>query len=289
MLVPDVGQFVHDDQTVLITGTEHFRAHGMMGAADSIESGFLHLTGSAFFRVGKGGRADDTIIVMDAGTLLFDHHTVDAQALLCIQGKGAQTDLVAEGIQHRIAGQDLDLKIVQVRGIDIPECRRCNAQILAHRFLVLREQGQCYGIFFYYRTIEAKHRLDRDLLLGTGQVDQFAFDLDDGFLRRGQFRGGTDTIVQEMYVIAHQKVDAAVDAAAGIPAAVRRGIVGDYLDLVGSTVMQQILRLDIEARISVEIGGRMGTVDIYHGSHIDAFEFEENILAFPLGRNIEVL
>ena len=88
---PHIRQFIHYEDSVFIARIQHRLAHRMMRTSDTVESGFFHLTAASLFRFLQRCGANDSVVVMDAGSAQFYLLSVDAESMLRIQFQFADT------------------------------------------------------------------------------------------------------------------------------------------------------------------------------------------------------
>ena len=252
LLMPHIGQLIHDKQPVLIAGSKHLRAHGMVRAADGIEAGLLDFTGTLPFCCGKGSSADDSIVMMDAGSSLLHRLSVEAKSALAIQCQHAKTRPDGFFIHHFLCFAQNKLNIIQIRILTIPKLRILNQNVLTKRLGILRENSENHAVFrrLLPGSRQCPDRFQHHFMCFSGEVLHLGFHL--GNRRLTNFsRGDTNRILHNVHFISNQKIDIAVNTASGVPAAVGIGIVGDHLDFILFPGAKITVQHRIEAAVAV--------------------------------------
>ena len=81
---PGVGQLVHDEHPVPVARAQQGAGCRVVGAADRVVAALLEDADAAVVRGVEGVRADDAVVVVDAGAAELDRRAVDAQAAACV-------------------------------------------------------------------------------------------------------------------------------------------------------------------------------------------------------------
>ena len=77
---PHVERLVHDQHAEAVAGVKHRLAHRVVGHPDRVEAGVLEYLDAAFLGAGEGRRAEDPVVVVDAGAAQLHGLAVDPQA-----------------------------------------------------------------------------------------------------------------------------------------------------------------------------------------------------------------
>ena len=258
----------------------------MMGAADGVETGFFDFSCPLLLSRREGRRADDAVVVMDAGAALLDRHAVEAQASHTVQRKDTDTGAHALLIRFFFAFAQLHFYVVQIRVLAVPELCIRYGNVLPQDLSLLsvdtednrvlcsfcpglrvRDGGfQCHGMQAVCAVSHAGlHFHDRQCRIR--------------FLRRDP-----DAVLLNHHIAADQKIHAAVNAAARVPSAVRRRIVRDDFDLVVGAEIQVFIDSCRKSAVAVKAHCGKISVDVHSGRLIDAAEVQQNFFSGPFSR-----
>ena len=288
LLAPHVRQLVHDQNAQFVASPQHGLGGRVMGAADAVEARFLQFQQAEFFRRLQGGRADDAVVMMDAGAPQLDGFAVDAQALFGGKGQSAQADAFFVFVQKLTSG--------------VPHCQPKRVQ----ERMLRRPQphiGQAAVHFSGGIPIQ-----DMRLLLCADHpvaVQQFHGHGNSGFgilcvlhlISHADFRrallggegGQPHTVGFKGLPAAFPEDHIPVDAAAGIPAGSKLLI--DRNDLEGILLVksERAAHIDEEAAVAVLMAGQQAIVQIHQRLGHDAFKLDQDGFFHPLGRSFKLL
>ena len=87
MYCPHIAQFIHDEDPCAVACVQHRFAERMVRTSDTVKPCFSYLATSAFFSPPKGGRPEDTVIMMNACPPQLHCLSVDPYSVFYIDRK----------------------------------------------------------------------------------------------------------------------------------------------------------------------------------------------------------
>lgn len=287
---PRVVGLIHHEHAEPVAGVQHGLADRVVRAPERVEPGLLEQLHAPFVRAGDGRRADDTVVVVDAGAAQLDRLAVDPQSVVGIELERADPEGNARFIADTGGVPDGDRRSVERRRIDAPQSGTLDVQPLTLGRGLARQHGHPGGSD-RHRVAAAVAHLGDDIdgagrqalvLDDGGDLDDRAFGVDVG---RGHH---PDPVQGDMDQVADDQVGVTADAGARVPA----GILGNpALDpnLVVGAVPQEVVGLHGERGVARGTLPGEIAVEVDHRLAVDALELQRDPLAAMLLRQMERL
>ena len=201
---PVVAEFIHDIHTQLVTGIQQGFGRRVMGGTYRVEAGLLEQPDAAEFSSFKGARAQNTVVVVDAGAAKQRLLPIHEEAL-DVPAEGAETKPLLRRVHHLAVLQQLRPAQIQLGVVCVPKPGLGNGDV----------HGSCPVL---YRRLG----LRRDAsAVQDGNPNRVAAG--DRRLHMGRVvpRGGDQQAVgDDMAPIPKEKVYVPIDPAPGIPAGI---------------------------------------------------------------------
>ncbi len=270
--VPGVDVLVHHEDAVLVAGIEQPDRSRVVGGAESVVAVFFEEPHAAVLRLREGAGAQDAVVVVDAGALQDDVLAVQRDAFF--RGPGESPD--AEGVGRDIAAERhadfvergiLDAPELGVRDLDpgAPFERPADDGLaLCHAGAVFKDLNAC----------------------GAGGCGLHGHENDGlGPYGEGLYADAAD---RDIVLRAFPEPDRAVDARAGVPAAVRLvGVVGDDGDFI-FPVNEKFIERNVKLGVAVGTRLRLFAVDRDLGIFVDGLELKDQLAVLELVRDREL-
>ena len=284
---PDVGELVHHVDAQLVAGPQQRLAHGMVGAADGIIAGLFELPHPALFSVAEGRGAQGAAVVVDAAAPQLDHLAVDPQAVLGVQLQLADAEGVGIDVAHFAAVIERGADGVEIGVVLVPEVRLLHIHSAAQLLALVGHHRDRRLDLGDHVAVGIQHLVDH-----TG-IDDLAAGVDHGN-RHLQDRqavvqilgGDAGALAGHMEGAAHIDLHIAVNAAAGVPAAGRRGVLHHDLQdvLAGFEIVGEV---HVVVAVAIVAQAHVSVIAVYGGHLIDAFKLNPHILICPFLRQLE--
>ena len=256
--VPVVDVLIHHQHTLLVADVQQGLGTGVVGRTDGVVAVLVQDAHLAAHRIRVAHCTQQAVVVVDAGTLQDDPAAVEQQAL---PAPGKAADAKAGRCRVGAVGR---LQGVQLRVLRAPE--RCLRQFQAHRLSGLSGRTGQHG--------SAVQHLQLHGAGGAGRRRDFHFRRVDGHGAHPQ------AVQQQVCFRAHPQGDRAVDARAGIPAAVGLvGVAGDHLQHVFGVKVQLPGQVCLEVGVAVGVERQLLAVEPDFGVVVHALEFQHKGLA----------
>ena len=257
--VPAVDIFVHHQHAEPVTGLQQIFGAGIVCGADRIVAGFLKNADAALFHLGIGARAQNAIVMMNAGAADDEAPAVDGNAFFACPGERAD----AEGFLCEVVSK-ANACSIQVRRIHIPDL--C---IRDFEFKIACAVGTGHsGMPVKNLQIDIARDGGLHLHADSGRMNGQGFD--------------AYAVDRDMLFRAGPEPDRTENAGAGIPAGVGLICVAGNDPQLIFALAQGAVQRHIEIGIAVGALGNLLTVEIDLGVMVNAFKLQSQCLSLLL-------
>ena len=271
---PHVAELVHQVHAEPVAGAEQRLGGRVVRHADGVEARVLQEPHASLLRGLIGARAEDAVVVVNAGAAEQRLPAVDEEAL-----RAPLQRPEAEQILRLIDGgavlHQFRRAAVQTRRIRTPRCDSVRLQS-EHRFAV-SHGGLCA----------------RELLLAVQDRHPDSVAAAHGHRDLGRavpLRADRESVRRDVRLFALVEVHVPVNAAAGIPAGVGAGGVVRHDDqLVLPAAVERFVQRDEEVGVAVCLTGQLLPVQRDGCVFVHALAFEHDVLLPPVFRGGEAL
>ena len=272
---PLVEGLVHHQQAQAVAQVVLLGRHGVMGAADGVDTQFLQSLQPALQgRFGKG-RAEGAQVVVQTNAFELERLAVEEETVVRVEAGRAEAEGRAGFVGERAGNVSARHGGVQIGRVQRPESRLRHCGLLREDAdAALRQAllGGNRGHFMAGGVFDGGGQLD--LGIGVGLIDDGGLDGDQGL--RVADHGCVDIgfPLDRVYWRGDGEPNMPVDAAAGVKARIgRNGVVNAHRHQVGSwTEIEVSRKLVLERRISVRPVAEEVAVDPHVAVAVDAVE-----------------
>ena len=267
-LLPHVEGFVHDEDTQLVADIHQRLCGRVMAGAQAVDAHLLHRQHLTHGSMPIERAAQAAQVMMQAHAVEFDMLAVDEQAAICCDLNLAEANAFADTLLAEVRFQHVVSAFSNLPQVGIGHSHHRNSFVTIH-----------LGARFTNDVVGIQQPVHDGMVFAC--ADQFGFNGNSPFIPL-MAGGDIGAIQRDMALWQHMERDVAIDACAGVPAAVRALMTDMYVQHVLPR-LQAICQLRIEGRIAIMVGADHFAVQQHIAIHIHAVKAEDDRLGQPGG------